>query len=43
MGPLKSAKLLQATPYLNKLPERLSAEDRILIVDPMLATGKPPC
>jgi len=32
---------VQATPYLNKLPGRLAADDRILVVDPMLATGKP--
>ncbi len=31
---------LQATSYLNKLPDRLAADDRILVVDPMLATGK---
>jgi uracil phosphoribosyltransferase len=24
---------------LNKLPQRLSPEDRILVTDPMLATG----
>ena len=29
----------QASSYLNKLPEALSSEDRILVVDPMLATG----
>ncbi len=32
---------MQASAYLNKLPERLTAEDRVLVVDPMLATGKP--
>ena len=32
---------VQATAYLNKLPERFTAEDRVLVVDPMLATGKP--
>ena len=31
----------QASSYLNKLPETLSTEDRILVVDPMLATGGP--
>lgn len=31
----------QATSYLNKLPDKLAADDRILVVDPMLATGKP--
>ncbi len=30
---------MQATAYLNKLPASLSADDRILVVDPMLATG----
>jgi hypothetical protein len=29
----------QATSYLNKLPKQLSPEDKILITDPMLATG----
>ena len=33
---------MQASPYLNKLPQKLAADDRVLIVDPMLATGKPP-
>ena len=31
---------VQATSYLNKLPDRLAGDDRILVVDPMLATGK---
>ncbi len=31
---------VQATAYLNKLPASLSADDRILVVDPMLATGE---
>lgn len=30
---------MQASAYLNKLPAKLDAEDRILVVDPMLATG----
>lgn len=30
---------LQATSYLNKLPSSFSPEDRILVADPMLATG----
>ena len=34
---------VQARCYLNKLPERLTAEDRILVVDPMLATGERGC
>ncbi len=29
----------QAREYLNKLPASLDAEDRVLITDPMLATG----
>jgi hypothetical protein len=33
---------MQASSYLNKLPQKLAANDRLLIVDPMLATGKPP-
>ena len=33
---------VQASAYLNKLPERLTAEDRVLVVDPMLATGMAP-
>ena len=31
----------QASSYLNKLPAALTPEDRILVVDPMLATGTP--
>jgi hypothetical protein len=34
---------MQASCYLNKLPERLTAENRILVVDPMLATGEGFC
>ena len=30
---------VQPTSYLNKLPKSFSPEDRILVVDPMLATG----
>lgn len=33
---------LQATSYLNKLPKSFSREDRILVADPMLATGVAP-
>ena len=29
----------QATSYLNKLPKVFSPEDRVLVADPMLATG----
>ena len=32
--------LPQASTYLNKLPQQLSAEDLIIIADPMLATGE---
>ena len=32
--------LLQATSYLNKLPKSFSKEDKILVADPMLATGQ---
>ena len=32
---------LQARQYLNKLPERFAPDDRILICDPMIATGRP--
>lgn len=39
VGYVRNEETLQATPYLNKLPKQLSAEDRILITDPMLATG----
>ena len=38
----KSCCHMQASSYLNKLPQKLAADDRVLIVDPMLATGKPP-
>ena len=31
---------LQASTYLNKLPERFESDDKILISDPMLATGE---
>ena len=34
-----SVTLLQATSYLNKLPKSFTAEDHILVADPMLATG----
>ena len=34
-----TAMSLQATSYLNKLPKSFTAEDRILVADPMLATG----
>ena len=31
---------LQASTYLNKLPERFESDDKILISDPMLASGE---
>ena len=37
--PIASA-CLQASTYLNKLPERFESDDKILISDPMLATGE---
>ncbi|KIZ03617.1 uracil phosphoribosyltransferase [Monoraphidium neglectum] len=39
VGYVRDEETLQATAYLNKLPQRLSPEDRILVTDPMLATG----
>lgn len=39
VGYARDERTLEATPYLNKLPERLSADDRVLVVDVMLATG----
>ncbi|CAL8466447.1 g5983 [Coccomyxa elongata] len=39
VGYVRDESSLEATAYLNKLPASLSADDRILVVDPMLATG----
>lgn len=39
VGYVRDEETLQARSYLNKLPATLSPEDRILISDPMLATG----
>lgn len=39
VGYVRDDNTLEATCYLNKLPATLSAEDRILVSDPMLATG----
>lgn len=36
---LVSVLALQARSYLNKLPDRFSEDDLVLITDPMLATG----
>jgi len=33
--------MLQASMYLNKLPEKFSSEDKILVCDTMVATGMP--
>ena len=39
-GPFQSCLLLaQPTEYLNKLPAAFAADDRILVSDPMMATG----
>lgn len=39
VGLVRNEETLQATSYLNKLPKQFSPEDRILVADPMLATG----
>jgi uracil phosphoribosyltransferase len=39
VGYARDEATLMATPYLNKLPASLSPDDRILVVDTMLATG----
>lgn len=39
VGLVRNEETLQPTSYLNKLPKSFSPEDRILVVDPMLATG----
>lgn len=39
VGYARDEATLEASPYLNKLPPRLTPEDRILVVDVMLATG----
>lgn len=36
---LRRCWLLQPVEYLNKLPRRFAADDRVLVCDPMLATG----
>ena len=43
VGYVRDESTLKAREYLNKLPASLDAEDRILITDPMLATGARPC
>ena len=42
VGYVRDESTLKAREYLNKLPASLDAEDRILITDPMLATGARP-
>lgn len=39
VGMVRNEENLQATCYLNKLPEHFESETRVLICDPMLATG----
>jgi uracil phosphoribosyltransferase len=39
LGLVRDEQTLQPMCYLNKLPEKLDPETRVLIVDPMLATG----
>lgn len=39
VGYVRNEETLEASCYLNKLPDSLSAETRILISEPMLATG----
>lgn len=40
VGYVRDEETLEARCYLNKLPGKLSAEDLILVSDPMLATGE---
>ncbi|MBD2137379.1 uracil phosphoribosyltransferase [Anabaena sp. FACHB-1237] len=39
LGLVRNEETLQASCYLNKLPEKFAPETRVLITDPMLATG----
>jgi uracil phosphoribosyltransferase len=39
LGLVRDEKTLEASCYLNKLPERFAPETRVLITEPMLATG----
>jgi uracil phosphoribosyltransferase len=39
LGLVRDEQTLQPTCYLNKLPEQMHPETRVLITDPMLATG----
>jgi hypothetical protein len=40
IGYVRDDATLEARCYLNKLPDKLTAADRILITDPMMATGE---
>jgi uracil phosphoribosyltransferase len=39
LGLVRNEETLEASCYLNKLPDRFDSSTRVLIVDPMLATG----
>ena len=39
LGLVRNESTLEASCYLNKLPERMQPETRVLILEPMLATG----
>ncbi|PWA78688.1 uracil phosphoribosyltransferase [Artemisia annua] len=39
-GSILAMETLEPTVYLNKLPDKFSQGTRVLIVDPMLATGR---
>jgi len=39
VGYVRDEKTLEASMYLNKLPEKFSSEDKILVCDTMVATG----
>lgn len=39
LGLVRDEETLQASCYLNKLPPRFNSQTRVLIVDPMMATG----
>ncbi|MBP0017433.1 MAG: uracil phosphoribosyltransferase [Cyanobacteria bacterium SBLK] len=39
LGLVRNEETLEASCYLNKLPDRIDPETRILVLDPMLATG----
>lgn len=39
VGYVRNEETLQASSYLNKLPKSFDKEDKILVADPMLATG----